>query len=135
VPHRHYRQVARSARHRCEYCRAPERVFNLEFEVEHIVPRTVGGADELPNLALACRACNLRKGMATQARDPQTGQLVPLFNPREADWGSHFELDLETLRIVGLTTVGRATVRRLGMNRPLALRARRGWVARLLVRY
>ena len=48
-----YPQVALRARLRCEYCRAPESVFNLEFEVEHIVPTARGGSDELSNLALA----------------------------------------------------------------------------------
>jgi hypothetical protein len=32
----HYRVVAQRAGHRCEYCRAPEAVFNFPFEVEHI---------------------------------------------------------------------------------------------------
>jgi hypothetical protein len=33
----HYQQVARRANHRCEYCHAPEAVFNFPFEVEHII--------------------------------------------------------------------------------------------------
>lgn len=37
MPHRHYAAVAARARHLCEYCRAPERVFNLELEVDHVV--------------------------------------------------------------------------------------------------
>jgi hypothetical protein len=135
VPHRLYAQVAERARRRCEYCRAPEAVFNLELEVEHIFARVHGGPDELPNLALACRSCNLRKGTAHQARDPLTGELVPLFNPRTDDWGTHFQIGLTTFRIEGLTPAGRATARRLGMNRPLAVRARRAWVLRLLVHF
>jgi hypothetical protein len=110
-------------------------VFNLEFEVEHIVPTARGGADEIPNLALACRSCNLRKGMGERARDPVTGDLVRLFDPRHDAWGEHFRLSLTNFHVEGLTTVGRATVRRLGMNRPLAVRARRLWVTRLLLPY
>lgn len=34
----HYPLVSRCAGHRCEYCRAPEAIFNFPFEVEHIVP-------------------------------------------------------------------------------------------------
>jgi hypothetical protein len=135
VPHRLYPAVARRARHRCEYCRAPESIFNIEFEVEHIVPRASGGPDELPNLALACRSGNLRKGTGQRARDPRTSDLVPLFNPREDAWGEHFQLSLRSFQVEGLTAVGRATVRRLGMNRPVALRARRLWVIRLLLRF
>lgn len=33
-----YTLVADHAAHRCEYCHAPELVFNFPFEVEHIVP-------------------------------------------------------------------------------------------------
>lgn len=32
----HYPLVARRAGHRCEYCRAPEAVFNFPFEVERL---------------------------------------------------------------------------------------------------
>ena len=34
-----YAEVARRAGHRCEYCHAPEVIFNFPFEVEHILPR------------------------------------------------------------------------------------------------
>ncbi len=40
-----YTLVADRAAHRCEYCHAPELVFNFPFEVEHIVPLYRGGAD------------------------------------------------------------------------------------------
>lgn len=135
MPPRRYPEVARRARHRCEYCRAPEAVFNLELEVEHVIPLAAGGADELHNLALACRSCNLRKGTVRRARDPSTGEMVPLFSPRADDWSDHFELDLATFRIEGLTPTGRATVRRLGLNRGPQLAARRLWVSRLLLRF
>ena len=78
MPHRLYQAVATRARHRCEYCRAPEEVFNQEFEVDHVVPQASGGSDDFANLALACRSCNLRKGTAQRARDPETGQIVAL---------------------------------------------------------
>jgi hypothetical protein len=32
-----YVQVALRAEHRCEYCHAPEVVFNFPFEVEHVI--------------------------------------------------------------------------------------------------
>ena len=114
MPHRLYPSVAPRARDRCEYCRAPEWVYNLELEVEHVVPRGRGGPDELHNLALACRSCNLRKGLAVRATDPETARPVPLFNPRVDAWGEHFRVRLDTYEIEGLTDVGRATVRRLG---------------------
>ena len=36
--------------------------------VEHIVPRTAGGSDELANLALACARCNHEKGKRHDVR-------------------------------------------------------------------
>ncbi len=128
VPHRLYAAVATRAHHPREYCLAPESVFNLEFEVEHVAPAVQGGTDELDNLALACRSCNLRKGSVVQAADPLTAEVVQLFHPRQHAWPEHFELHLPEARIEGRTTVGRATVYRLGMNRPHAVRARRLWI-------
>jgi 5-methylcytosine-specific restriction endonuclease McrA len=58
---RHYAPVAERSGHRREYCHAPEAIFNLPFEVEHIVPTSRDGADDESNLALACRACSLYK--------------------------------------------------------------------------
>ena len=75
MPHRLYEVVAARARRRCEYCRAPEVVFNLEFEVDHVIPTSLGGSDDVDNLALACRSCNVRKGKAEHARDPDTKVL------------------------------------------------------------
>ncbi len=57
-----YTRIADRAAHHCEYCHAPELVFNFPFEVEHIIPISRGEADAESNLALACRSCNLRKG-------------------------------------------------------------------------
>ncbi|MEM9220237.1 MAG: HNH endonuclease [Cyanobacteria bacterium P01_F01_bin.150] len=55
----HYQTVAQRANHQFEYCKAPELVFNFPFEVEHIVPICLSGSDDVSNLALACRSCNL----------------------------------------------------------------------------
>ena len=60
-----YPGVAERAGERCEYCRAPEQVFNFAFEVEHILPRASGGDNASGNLALACEACNLYKSDST----------------------------------------------------------------------
>ena len=104
-----YPDVARRAAHRCEYCRAPEAIFNFPFEVEHVNPSSRGGGDELSNLALACRSCNSFKGDATTGWDDATAADVPLFDPREERWDEHFSPDLDTGMIHGLTATGRAT--------------------------
>jgi hypothetical protein len=125
---RHYPAVAERAAHRCEYCGAPEAVFNFPFEVEHIGPPARGGLDHGSNLALACRSCNVHKADALNAIDPVAQTVVLLFNPRRDVWGEHFNPMAGTGEIVGRTAVGRATVARLRMNTPAQLAARRQWM-------
>jgi len=123
-----YPMVASRAGNRCEYCRAPEAVFNFPFEVEHITPTSLGGADVESNLALACRACNLRKSNHLRGTDAQSGEEVRLFHPREDAWKEHFSADAETGEIVGITSIGRATVVLLEMNSDVQRAARRHWI-------
>lgn len=123
-----YQSVAARARHRCEYCRAPEVIFNFPFEVEHIVPPNRGGDDAEDYLALACRSCNLFKSDAIDAIDPDSGEWTRLFNPRRDDWETHFRLDIEHGAIDGLTVVGRATVHYLHLNAKTQRSARRQWM-------
>lgn len=123
-----YDLVADRATHRCEYCRAPESVFNFPFEVEHVVPLSLSGPDEPTNLALACRSCNVRKGSRVRAADPETGEEVALFDPRHDDWDDHFSIDSESGTIAGKTSRGRATIMLLGMNHATQLSARRLWM-------
>jgi hypothetical protein len=124
----HYPAVARRAGHRCEYCHAPEAVFNFPFEVEHVQPTSHGGADDDANLCLSCRACNLRKSDRLAFRDEGTQEDVPLFDPRKQRWTEHFEVDLESGEIRGTTPTGRATVACLDLNHPLQLTARQLWI-------
>ena len=123
-----YLLVSARAGHRCEYCRAPEAIFNFPFEVEHIVPPGQGGHDVEENWALACRSCNLFKSDARVAIDPDTGERVPLFHPRRDDWESHFRFDLQQGTIVGLTPVGRATAAQLRLNADSQRSARKQWM-------
>jgi len=123
----HYPAVSARAGRRCEYCRAPEAIFNLQFEVEHIVPRSRGGSDGIENLALACRSCNLLKSDFQSGNDEPTNSEVALFNPRVDHWLAHFAFSPHSGAISGLTATGRATVKRLGINDPLRVTARRLW--------
>lgn len=119
-----YPIVAQRARHQCEYCHAPEVIFNVAFEVEHIIPISKGGLDELQNLALACR-CNLRKLDYLDGFDLVDRQQIRLFNPRTDIWYEHFTVQPEApFLLEGKTSIGRATVERLQMNAFLQLRAR-----------
>jgi hypothetical protein len=79
------------AGHRCEYCQLRQEDLPFStFQVEHIIPRKHGGADDPDNLALACDRCNLSKGTNLAGIDPETGELTALFNPRTLSWDEHF---------------------------------------------
>ena len=93
------------------------------MHVEHIKP---GGGDDMDNLALACATCNQSKARATSA--PDTGDLVPLFNPRIHVWAEHFEWIENGTMLRGLSPVGRATIVRLQMNVARIVNARKVWV-------
>jgi len=77
------RQAVRErAQYLCEYCHLSEEVSAVQFAVDHILPRSLGGSHRLDNLALACQRCHSYRYNFTTALDPHTQTLVPLFNPR-----------------------------------------------------
>jgi hypothetical protein len=124
------RELVRSrASGRCEYCAIPQEYVASRFHFEHVVARQHGGSNGASNLAMACDRCNAYKGPNLSAIDPQTGNIVALFHPRHDNWHSHFALNGSV--IVGLSDVGRATIRLLRMNAPhrVELRAELGLVA------
>ena len=49
--------------HTCQYCNNKSGDKRLEWE--HMIPRTRGGSDRLPNATLACHSCNQEKGSKT----------------------------------------------------------------------
>ncbi len=53
---------------------------------------------------------------------------MPLFNPRQDPWETHFRWSRSGIRILGRTTTGRATVEALRMNAPDRVQTRRSWV-------
>jgi hypothetical protein len=60
--------------------------------------------------------------MRQHAVDPETGDEVPLFHPRQQEWLKHFRW--EGVAVVGVTATGRATIEALGMNRDVMLQIR-----------
>lgn len=125
-----YPLVAQRAAHQCEYCHAPEIIFNIAFEVEHIIPLSKNGSNDLQNLALACRICNLRKLDFLDGFDPVTQERVRLFHPRRDRWEDHFLIQrISHFQVEGNTAIGRVTIERLNMNSPLQTRARESWIS------
>jgi len=84
--------------------------------VDHIIALKHGGQTVRENLALAYAVCNNNKGADLATLDWTSGQIVPLFNPRQHNWRDHFHF--EGAQIVGSTTIGQATVRLLRLNDP-----------------
>jgi len=127
VPKALRRRVTEQAKHRCGYCLTSEYVVGMPMEIDHILPESLGGLTEEENLWLACSLCNDRKGGRIAALDPETGEIVRLFNPRFQVWSEHFNWNETSDRIIGLTPIGRATVIALNLNRPSLVRARQLW--------
>ncbi|WP_088890091.1 HNH endonuclease [Leptolyngbya ohadii] len=123
-----YTEVAQRANHRCEYCQAPEVVFNFPFEVEHIIPLSRQGSNDEKNLALACRSCNLRKGNRISGLDPSSNTEVRFFNPRQDNWDEHFQVIPDSGEVIGRTPIGKTTAQCLEMNSPAQIAARRLWI-------
>lgn len=96
--------------------------------MEHILPRSQGGSDDRSNLAASCYRCNEFKGVKTDAIDPGTGQLVPLFNSRTQVWRDHFAWVNGGTHVIGTTPTGRATVIALRLNNENMIEARLLWV-------
>ena len=101
----------------------PQELDVLPFQIDHIIARKHHGGDELDNLALACFACNNRKGPNIAGVDQDTGALVRLFHPRRDAWEEHFAWNGPQLQ--GRTPVGRVTVDVLAINLPHRIQLRR----------
>jgi len=104
----------------------------MPMHVEHIIPQAAGGPSTEENLWLACPLCNGHKGTQTHGTDPESGERVPLFNPRRQTWREHFRWSEDGTLIIGQTACGRATVVALQLNNEHLVRARRrcvmaGW--------
>jgi hypothetical protein len=76
----------------------------------------------------ACYRCNEFKGARIEARDPETQQMSPLFNPRKHRWADHLVWENGGTHVRGLTPIGRATVVALRLNNDYAVRARSVWI-------
>jgi HNH endonuclease len=100
-------------------------LFYRLFHYEHIIPVSLNGETTLENLARSCGLCNNNKRDKIQHIDPLTQQIVRLYHPRQDIWTDHFQWSDDDLHLVGLTSIGRATVELLKLNRINALNLRK----------
>jgi len=128
IPREQRRRIAEEAQYRCGYCQTQEVVSGIPLTIEHITPKAKGGSDDNENVWLSCRLCNEKKGILLEALDPNTGETVPLFNPRTQMWSDHFAWSEDGSRILPKTAIGRATVDVLSLNDELRVHARAIWV-------
>lgn len=121
-------RVRLADRNRCAYCQTSEANCGIPLTIDHIQPISKGGDTLFENLCQACRPCNEFKTSLTEAEDPVTGEIVPLFNPRTQLWVDHFYWSADGTPIESQTAIGRVTIITLRMNREVILAARRRWV-------
>ena len=121
-------RVRQRASDRCEYCLSQQAYVMGRLQIDHIQPVAKGGADSEDNLCLACELCNQYKWTQTEGRDPKTGEMLSLFNPRQQRWADHFAWSSNGTEILGKTAYGRATIEALRLNNTLAVMVRRNWV-------
>lgn len=127
IPEKMRQQVIERAENMCEYCQT-QQIIVITMEIDHIIPTSIGGATVLDNLSYACISCNGSKLDAQVGIDPDTNEKVLLFNPRQHSWSEHFKWSEDSLRVIGLTSTGRATISRLRMNRDVIVESRKLWV-------
>ncbi|MCC3419868.1 MAG: HNH endonuclease [Microcoleus sp. PH2017_29_MFU_D_A] len=111
------RMVCDRANGYCEYCLIPETLALSSHQIDHIIAEKHSGETVESNLALSCSICNKNKGSDIASIDPETGEVVRLYNPRKDSWEDHFQIQTENGTIQPLTAIGRVTVRLLQVNR------------------
>ncbi|HEY9701989.1 MAG TPA: HNH endonuclease [Allocoleopsis sp.] len=114
--------VIKRAKNRCEYCLIPDQVSFAPLEIDHIIAEKHDGKTDADNLALSCTLCNKYKGSDLTSIDPNTQEIVPLYNPRQDSWSDHFQLDNGEIK--SLTAIGRVTVKLLQINRQERIKER-----------
>jgi hypothetical protein len=121
------RLVFDRANGRCEYCLLAQVLTGHRHQPDHIVPIQHDGPTSAENLALACIRCNRHKGPNVGSFDPETGQLVPFFNPRTQQWEDHFRI--EGFLVQPLTPEARVTVKIFRLNDSLRVEERSQLIA------
>ncbi len=53
--------LAERANNCCSYCQTQEKSVGTLFTIDHIVPQSLNGSNDLENLCLSCWECNVIK--------------------------------------------------------------------------
>lgn len=85
--------------HRCVYCGATAEESGAPLQLDHVIPRSLGGEDTAENLATCCRSCNSAR------------KIMPL-----AQWSRY----VATLRGLAQRTIADRVRRQLRKPLPLA---------------
>jgi hypothetical protein len=126
VPAELRRQIRAHFFNRCAYCQSGEALTVVTFEVEHIMPISLGGLTKFENLCLACPTCNRHKSNRIVGLTDD-GTESRLFHPQLDRWLDHFDWTVNGTLIVGLSDIGNATISLLRMNRPQLVEVRSLW--------
>ena len=77
--HEHHATVGVSARFACEYCDR-DLLASIEnydtWQLDHIIPSSQHGSDEIANKALACKTCNFMKGWFVPDGDSRESRIT-----------------------------------------------------------
>ena len=72
----------------CQYCGKKFDLMNLN--IDHVIPKVLGGKSVWTNVVCSCMNCNLRKG----GRTPQQAGMKLILTPKEPRWQylAHFNI-------------------------------------------
>lgn len=110
-------QIKIRASNSCEYCLSQDKYAPHSFTVDHILAQSLGGTNNLGNLAYCCFLCNRLKTNKKLLLDPNSLEWFPIYNPRIHKWSEHFMWNEETVLIIGKTSIGILTINVLKLNR------------------
>lgn len=109
------------------YCRSPENLMGVIFEIDHIIPLVEGGKTHEENLCFCCPTYNRYKATNVASIDPMSNKLHALFHPVSEKWENHFYWSNDATTLIGKTATGRANIELLKINRPLLVELRKYW--------
>jgi len=108
----------------CRYCLLRQIGQGAVFHINHVLPRSKGGATVIEKLVLQCPHCSLHKSDRIELRDHESEIIVPIFHPLRQEWQTHFVMKQDG-RIVAIDATARVTIAALHMNDVLPSLARR----------